>query len=428
MNIISLLANITFMVYLYLGVNTLLLDRKSAVNRLFFLVCCAMAFWTLSAVFVFSADTKDDFLYWFKLGSIPNIIFYPMTVHFCLALTRLIRLRPAVLAAIYLPAVPIYYHSFTGTILFRDFVKVGNYWNFMPDYGSPWLAYIALYYFICMMTGAVCFIVWSRRAMTNKERRQGRIIAVAMLISILLVTADEIFLSKVQGYNTKALSPILFVIWMGGIWYAIVKYQFLKISPALVSECIVASIDESFILLDNDFTIVRTNRITEELTGVPPRSLAKRHFSEIIEESGDIKKEMERMRSGAFESFSCRMHYRVEGAPPVMIDAKLKIVRDAHSDIIGVLIIGKEVKTLSRFRERYRLSPREADVIRLIIQGHSRREIAGMLGLSNETVKTHCTAAYNKLGVENKIQLINLLKEYSLISDRQADTTVVLLK
>lgn len=428
MNIISLLANITFMVYLYLGINALLLDRKSAVNRIFFLVCSAMALWTLSAIFVFSAGTKDEFLFWFKLGSVPNIIFYPLTVHFCLALTRFIRLRPAVYAALYLPAIPIYYHSFTGTILFRDFVKAGEYWNFIPDYGSLWFYYITLYYFICMMSGAICFIVWSRRAVTNKERKQGQVISVTMLTSIFIVAADEILLSKVPGYNAKAVSPVLFVIWMGGIWYAIAKYQFLKISPAMVSECIVASIDESFVLLDNDFAIVRANRATEEITGMPRKSLVNRHFSEIIEESADIRKEMERMKSGAFESFSCRMHYRAAGASPVMVDAKLKIVRDAFSDIIGVLIIGKEVKGLSRFRERFHLSSREADVIRLIIQGHSRREIAGILGLSNETVKTHCTAAYNKLGVDNKIQLINLLKEYNLMSERQADATVVLLK
>ncbi|MBP7736797.1 MAG: PAS domain-containing protein [Spirochaetes bacterium] len=428
MNIISLLANIAFVVYLYLGLHVLLVNKKHAVNRIFFLVCLAMALWTLGAVFAFSSDTKSEFLFWFRLGSLPNIIFYPMTIHFCLALTGLVRLGPMVYGIIYLPAIPIYYRSLTGYILFKDFVKVGDYWEFLPDYGSPWLLYIAAYYFICMASGAVCFFIWSRRATTNKERSQGRIIFFSMMASIIIVTIDEIFLSKLEWYNTKALSPILYLFWMGGIWFAIVKYQFLKISPAVVSECIVSTIDESFILLDNDFNIVRINRATEELLNVDRKSLANRPFPDIIEENLDLVREMDRMRSGAFESFSSRMHYRVAGGSPVLIDTKLKIVRDPHRDIIGVLIIGKEVKGLSRFRERYRLSPREADVINLIVQGNSRRDIARLLKLSNETVKTHCTSAYNKLGVDNKIQLINLLKEYNLISEQQADATVVLLK
>ncbi|MBN1533737.1 MAG: PAS domain-containing protein [Spirochaetes bacterium] len=428
MNILSFLATISFVLYLYLGFHALKLDKGSPANRIFFLVCLCIALWTFCAIFAFSSDTKDEFLFWFALGAIPNIAFYPITLHFSLTLTRLVSLRPLVYAAVYLPALPLYYRTFTGHILFRDFVKTGNYWEFLPDYGSPWFTYVVAYYFICMAAGAVCLVVWSRRAKTNKERSQGRIIFIAMLISIMVISADEIVLSKLTGYMSKAMSPIFYLFWMGGIWYAIARYQFLKISPAAVSECIVAAIDESFLLLDNNFNIVRINRAAEELLKTTRKSLVNRPFSGIIEESGDIARELERMRDGAFESFSCRMHYRVPGGPPLLVDTKLKIVRDDHGDSIGVLVIGKEVKELSRLRDRYRLSPREADVINLIIQGNSRKDIARMLGLSNETVKTHCTAAYNKLGVDNKIQLINVLKEYNLISGQQADVTVVPLK
>jgi PAS domain S-box-containing protein len=428
MNIISFLANISFVVYLYLGIQSLILDKKSAVNRIFFLVCLSMALWTLCAVFAFSSATKDEFLFWFTLGSVPNVIFYPMTVHFSLALTRLIRLRPLVYALIYLPAIPVFYRIFTGHILFRDFVKEGSYWTFMPDYGSPWFIYVSVYYFICMMTGVACFIIRSRKAATNKERNQGKIIAAAMMTSIVIVAMDEIFLSRLSFYQTRALSPILYVFWMAGIWYAIVKYQFLKISPAVVSECIVSTIDESILLLDNDFNIVRINNAAEDTIRLHRSLLINRPFPEIIEESGDVKNSLSRMKNGEFDSFSCRLHYRTADGAPVLMDVKMKIVRDIHSDIIGVLVIARDVKGFSRFRERFRLSPREADVISLIIQGNSRKDIARILNLSGETVKTHCTSAYNKLGVDNKIQLINLLKEYNLISEQQADTTVVPLK
>lgn len=107
---------------------------------------------------------------------------------------------------------------------------------------------------------------------------------------------------------------------------------------------------------------------------------------------------LSRMRNGDFDSFSCRMHYKVSGGSPVLMDAKMKIVRDSYRGILGVLVIGRDVKGFSRFRERFRLSPREADVISLVVQGNSPKEIARILGLSAETVKTHCTSAYNKLG------------------------------
>ncbi len=81
---------------------------------------------------LFREKTKDAFIFWFNLASLPNIIFYPPTVHFCLALTRLIPLRPVVYVAIYAPAIPLYYHAATGSILFKDFVKAGDYWEFLP--------------------------------------------------------------------------------------------------------------------------------------------------------------------------------------------------------------------------------------------------------------------------------------------------------
>lgn len=427
MNSISLLSNIAAVLYLFLGINTFRLDRKSNVNRFFFLVCLSMALWAFSAVFAFSADTKKNFMFWFHLGSMFNIIFYPLTLHFCLALTKLIALRPLVYAVIYAPTIPIFYHASTGNILFKDFVKVGNYWEFLPDYGSPWLVYVALYYFTCMMTGAVCFIIWSRRAITNKERKQGKIIAHAMLISIIIVTVDEIFLSKLDFYNTKAISPILFIIWMVGIWYAIARYQFLKITPAVVSECIVANIDESFVLLDNDMKILRVNQSTERMLNAPRKILYGRNFFEIIEEGQRVQEEMERMRKREFESISCRVHYKVTDGHSLLIDARLKIVRDRHDDVIGVLVMGKEVLGVKRFRERFHVTPREADVVKLIVQGLSRKEIARCMCLSEETVKTHTTSAYNKLGINNKMQLVDLLKEYDLIPEHSADRTVVLL-
>ena len=297
MNIYSVLSNTASIIYLYLGIYVLRMDIRSRVNRLFFLVCLCMGMWAFAATFAFSASTKESFLFWFHMGSLPNIPLYPLTLHFCLALTGIIKLRPILLAIIYAPALPLFYRTATGNILFKDFVKVGNHWEFVPDYDSWWLSYNALYYFLCMAAGIVCFAIWSMRADNNKNKKQGMIIAFAMTISFVIVTTDEIFLSLLDFYTTRALSPFYFLIWMGGIWYAIAKYRFMSISPAVVSECIVANIDESFILLDQEFRIVRVNEPTEILLNAERRELLSRDFSEIVLESEDIRRQIERMHA-----------------------------------------------------------------------------------------------------------------------------------
>jgi DNA-binding NarL/FixJ family response regulator len=48
------------------------------------------------------------------------------------------------------------------------------------------------------------------------------------------------------------------------------------------------------------------------------------------------------------------------------------------------------------------LSPRQAQVLRLLVQGLSNKEIARILGLGVGTVKIHVAALFHKLGVTSR--------------------------
>jgi DNA-binding CsgD family transcriptional regulator len=48
------------------------------------------------------------------------------------------------------------------------------------------------------------------------------------------------------------------------------------------------------------------------------------------------------------------------------------------------------------------LSSREVDVLRLVAQGHTNRDIAARLVVSEKTVANHLTAVFTKTGVENR--------------------------
>ncbi len=50
------------------------------------------------------------------------------------------------------------------------------------------------------------------------------------------------------------------------------------------------------------------------------------------------------------------------------------------------------------------LSPRELEVLKLIVEGYSNPEIAGKLYLSANTVKTHVRGIMNKLAVDDRVQ------------------------
>ena len=64
--------------------------------------------------------------------------------------------------------------------------------------------------------------------------------------------------------------------------------------------------------------------------------------------------------------------------------------------------------TVSRSRVRGRrgpaLSPREAEVLRLVVEGLLNKQIAQRLGITERTVKAHLTSAYQRIGVADRTQ------------------------
>jgi DNA-binding CsgD family transcriptional regulator len=61
------------------------------------------------------------------------------------------------------------------------------------------------------------------------------------------------------------------------------------------------------------------------------------------------------------------------------------------------------------------ITPRELEILSLIAQGLSNREIAGRLFVSENTVKTHCSRAFDKLGARRRTQAVQLGKQLGIL-------------
>jgi DNA-binding CsgD family transcriptional regulator len=63
-----------------------------------------------------------------------------------------------------------------------------------------------------------------------------------------------------------------------------------------------------------------------------------------------------------------------------------------------------------------RLTRREAEVLGLLAQGLSNREIAGLLWLSDRTVERHITGLYRKIGVERRSEATAFALRHGLVA------------
>ena len=61
------------------------------------------------------------------------------------------------------------------------------------------------------------------------------------------------------------------------------------------------------------------------------------------------------------------------------------------------------------------LTPREVDVLKLIVEGHTNRQIAEHLSISVRTVEGHRANLSEKLGLHSRVELVRYAKEHGLI-------------
>jgi two-component system NarL family response regulator len=90
----------------------------------------------------------------------------------------------------------------------------------------------------------------------------------------------------------------------------------------------------------------------------------------------------------------------------MLLTEVLSAIRAVHR---GERVIPTPVAArLAEFTPRVDLTERETEVVRLVARGLSNREIAGVIGRSDETVKLHLKNIFSKLGVADRTEAVTL--------------------
>lgn len=95
----------------------------------------------------------------------------------------------------------------------------------------------------------------------------------------------------------------------------------------------------------------------------------------------------------------------------------LKLTRNTETVVVRevpVHVTGPFVVNTSSL-DRLGLTPRELEILGLIAEGLSNREIAARLFVSENTVKTHSANLFSKLNAKRRTQAVQLAKEAGVI-------------
>ncbi len=69
---------------------------------------------------------------------------------------------------------------------------------------------------------------------------------------------------------------------------------------------------------------------------------------------------------------------------------------------LGRVVVGRDIDA----RSAPALTPRQAEIVRLLATGLPQKHVASVLGLSIKTVKNHMTMAYRRYSVTDLLELL----------------------
>lgn len=95
----------------------------------------------------------------------------------------------------------------------------------------------------------------------------------------------------------------------------------------------------------------------------------------------------------------------------------LKLTRHTETVIVREVMVAAPV-TFIRDENKLAslaITPRELEILELIAAGLSNKEIAERVFVSENTVKTHSSRIFDKLGARRRTQAVQLAKEFRLI-------------
>lgn len=96
----------------------------------------------------------------------------------------------------------------------------------------------------------------------------------------------------------------------------------------------------------------------------------------------------------------------------------LKLTRKKEVLVIKEVLVPTAASPFSLNEERVKdlgITKRELEILELIAQGLSNREIADKLFVSENTVKTHSSRVFDKLSARRRTQAVQIAKEMGLI-------------
>lgn len=417
MNIISVLYIICSFIAFESAVTIYRLNRKAAANILFAVFSFDFSLFCILYSNMVDSPTKGVALFW-HMASIPsgtlNIIF---TFHFSLVLTgfRRTAANPFIMIPVYLPSFYFMFQMFNFKII-TDLVSTPWGWNLVYDQSSSGYVFGVIHGIFWLTVSSAILIRWYFKSDRELEKKQAGTVAFSFLLGIIgFLFMVVIYVWHVSFYNgiiSNIAFAVFFTVFILGVRFAVGRYKLMSLHPEVPVIDIIMGLHDPCFIADIGGNIVCVNMHGSELAGIS----GSRNIAEVFTCIENISEKMHDLITRGNDSMVLRCFLPdKKNHHERWFNLEFNCIRDRGRSITGFMIMAKGDRTLADFCKHYSITSRQAEIIMLAVSGLSNRDIAERLQLSERTIENHLFNIYNKLVIDNKLELINIAVKYNLL-------------
>jgi len=333
-----------------MGVYLISINPKKAVNKIFFLLSLGLAIWALSDAFTYNASTKDAAFIWHKIGSIGWTFAPAFFLHFFILLSekKLRYLGGGNIILIYIPSLFFFYYEVGIGFMLQDFVLEAYGWREIIN-KKGFMPYVFdIYYLTYLSYGFWVVYRWGKDSKSKRKMAQAKMILATGIITLAGVVVSDRILPIIEVLKAPSFSSIFLMVMLFGIFYSVVKYKLMVLTPNSVMPLIISHMKDLMILVDRSKTILYVNTAAENLLSRHSESLIGKNIMEILSKGYFDKLFDERSTPG---SESMEITYKLSNEE-VVLNASVSTIYDDFGDVIGYAIFMFNVTELKRAEKR----------------------------------------------------------------------------
>jgi PAS domain S-box-containing protein len=344
------------LLYAYMAGYILYKDPKSLLNKTCAILIASFSIWNFVDAFNTIKDiTEDTAMLFQNISSIGWIGFASAVLCFSLAFSKKEKLLKNKWFMVLVFLLPIFfvYKQWTNCILI-DPVRQAYGWSYTSS-NTIWTHLFYAYYISFSLLAIYLIYRYGEKTEKIREKRQTKIIGASIIISLIGGTIFDVILPELGIYSIPPLANVFILIFALGLVYAIAKYRFLTITPAVAAENIISSMEELLIISDDEGNILNINNAVLDTLKYEQKELLGKSVEMLFRSDNLINSLLKKISQGdIIKNFDGKFMTREAKEIPVIFSCSP--LKDNEGDIRGIVFIARDITERKQAEEVLRKS------------------------------------------------------------------------